>query len=67
LSRAKKTYMGWQRREWEKSNIAKVHGGVNEIKHASTGTFWGRPVDELEATAAARELITLLEAWSGQP
>lgn len=66
LSHAKKVYTGWTSRARDNGNIRRVHGEVNDLKHTSAGTFWGRNVSERVAILAAKELLELWEAWDSQ-
>lgn len=67
ISQAKREYNAWVGHGWSNVNVQKVHMEVNGLKHKSAGIYWGRDVNEVEATSAAKELLDLLVAWNSQP
>ncbi len=45
------------------TNIHRLHGEVNDLKHTPQGLYGGRNVTYPQAVAAVDELLELFEAW----
>jgi hypothetical protein len=56
-------YRGWTGHPWSNTNIHRLHGEVNDLKHTPQGLYGGRNVTYAQAVAAAGELLQLFEAW----
>jgi hypothetical protein len=56
-------YTGWTRHSWSNTNINRLHGEVNDLKHTPQGLYGGRNVTYPQAVAAVDELLELFEAW----
>ncbi len=51
---------------WQHTNLDKIWGEVNGLKHAAKGLFGSRSVSRREANGAVAELLELFELWSNE-